>query len=82
MNTIKLAKSGIDLPLIGFGPDCLDYGLPRPGNTFIKKVHRKVCRFFFDEPMYQKAITSSFKIGFRLLDYSAAYGNGYFLQNC
>lgn len=80
MNTIKLAKSGIDLPLIGFGPDCLDYGLPRPGNTFIKKVHRKVCRFFFDEPMYQKAITSSFKIGFRLLDYSAAYGNGYFLQ--
>lgn len=80
MDTVKLIKSNIDLPLIGFGPDCLGYVLPRPGNSFVKRVYRKLCRIFLDEPMYQRAITSSFEIGFRLFDYSASYGNGYFLQ--
>lgn len=80
MDTVKLIKSNIDLPLIGFGPDCLGYVLPRPGNSFMKRVYRKLCRIFLDEPMYQRAITSSFEIGFRLFDYSASYGNGYFLQ--
>lgn len=78
-HTITL-KSGIQIPAIGFGPGIMEYSAKmqkkRSGISFF--VWR-VCNKLWLRPMQKRAfvdaIANAFKYGFRLLDYSNAYGN-------
>jgi diketogulonate reductase-like aldo/keto reductase len=77
--TITL-NNGIEIPAIGIGPGILKYSafnvisnnkiFSLPQRAY-NKLHRKI----FDERKYINAIINSLQIGFRLLDFSAAYGN-------
>ena len=78
-HTITL-KSGIQIPAIGFGPGIMGYSAKmqkkRSGiSFFVWRVYNK----FWLRPMQKRAfvdaIANAFKYGFRLLDYSNAYGN-------
>lgn len=77
--TITL-KSGIQIPAIGFGPGIMGYSAKmqkkRSGiSFFVWRVYNKL----WLRPMQKRAfvddIANAFKYGFRLLDYSNAYGN-------
>lgn len=73
-------KSGIKIPAIGFGPGIMGYSA-RPSRIqpgifgFCKRVNNKIYRELFQKKKYINAVTSAFENGFRLLDYSNAYGN-------
>lgn len=76
-NTIRLNESNIEIPMIGFGPDTMDYVLgPRSRKTIFHRAYNKFRRTCIEQPKYINAVASSFKIGYRLLDWSAAYGSG------
>lgn len=81
MNCFKL-RSNIEVPVIGFGPDVIGYS-PRI-RTYKKDIIHKGARFVkrktIDEPQYIKSVRSAFEIGFRLLDWSASYGDGHLLR--
>lgn len=46
----------------------------------LHRAYNKFHRIYIDKPQYVNAIASSFTIGYRLLDYSAAYGDGLLLR--
>ena len=74
---------GGSIPLIGFGPDSLGYVLglrKKMGSAMVQKMYNKLHYIFFDKPQYVNAIASSFTIGYKLLDYSASYGDGKLLK--
>lgn len=71
-------RNGEKIPVIGFGPDELGY-TPRRKEIKQDIVHRgfrKVKKIIYDEPKYIREVSSGFKAGFRLLDWSASYGDG------
>lgn len=81
--TVTLAD-GTVLPAIGFGPGIENY---RPNSAlreaprgslrwFTQKVYAKLITRPLDSRKYVSAVTSALESGFRLLDYSAAYGSG------
>ena len=75
-------KSKTAIPAIGFGPDEMGYS-PRRRQIHSDIVHRglrKIKRITVDEPKYVNCVQSAFECGFRLLDWSAAYGNGELLS--
>ena len=73
-----------NIPLIGFGPGMVSFisksrvsgGLNR---LFYNKFFNRINNFL-DCRKYEVAIENALKLGYRLLDYSSAYGDGKLLQ--
>lgn len=85
MEKIKL-NNDIKIPVIGFGPGGVGYS-DKYKNIKKNKVYKYtqgVWNKFIKQPAiysnYVKSITSAIQNGFRLIDYSAAYGNGVLLK--
>ena len=82
MNIDYFVKANI--PLIGFGPGMVSFisklrvrgGLTR---LFYNKYFNRI-NYFLDCRKYESAIEDALKMGYRLIDYSSAYGNGKLLQ--
>ena len=74
-------SNGLNLPAIGFGPGIVGYSskyvrkktgiLSIPGRAYNKLIRRPIC-----SKKYANAISEAIRTGYRLIDYSAAYGNG------
>lgn len=74
-----------NIPLIGFGPGGAGYNprwKPKKGfNRFLNNRVAYVLRFhLFINPKYVKAISNALSLGYRLIDYSSAYGDGRLLK--
>lgn len=81
MENFNLQSKAV-IPAIGFGPDEMGYS-PRRKQIHSNIIHRgfrKIKRIVVDEPKYVNSVKSAFECGFRLLDWSAAYGNGEMLS--
>ena len=70
--------SGTKIPALGFGPD--EYGYtPHPRKVHQDLFHRafrKLKRITIGYPRYIDSVASAFQTGYRLFDFSAAYGDG------
>ena len=81
MKTYLTLNNGIRIPNIGIGPGIVGYNpsaRKRPSNTALRladKIIRKI-NYAILKRNYVNAVTNSFKVGFRLLDYSSSYGDG------
>lgn len=76
MKLEDLRNAGI--PLIGYGPGISVFKRAK-SDSIINKIYNKTSKKIADIH-YVDAVTSALKIGFRLLDYSSAYGDGSLLQ--
>lgn len=80
MNTVFKLNDGTIVPEIGFGPGIVGYSAKYKRENKMPKLLKKVMDKFFFRPStnskYVNAVSNAFKQGFRLLDYSAAYGDG------
>lgn len=65
-------NNGDSVPSICFGPGMITRGMKVPRNIF-EKVSNKI-KYIKLEGVFQDAINSAIKTGFRFIDYSAAYG--------
>lgn len=76
--TIALSN-GVRMPRIGFGPGGMYYA-PKFRGALARSIPVRAWRRFVSVPLarrrYVRAIASGIRAGFRLLDYSAAYGSG------
>lgn len=68
-------NNGVEIPCIGNGPAGIGYTPHSSERNLIEKVYNKVVRSKLQEYAYINAVAHSFKIGFTLLDNSAAYSN-------
>lgn len=73
-----------NIPLIGFGPGGAGYSpkMRKQNKGLSKLFHRvtnKVSSVYINRK-YVAAITNAIKLGYRLIDYSSAYGDGVLLQ--
>lgn len=74
-----------NIPQIGIGPGSIRHGESRmPFNRYYiwGKVLNRICDKYFlykKERHYLQSMTNAFRVGFRLLDYSSAYGDGVLL---
>lgn len=71
-------NNGVEIPVIGNGPAAVGYTpvyKTKSPNIF-QKVYNKFVRRPYLKSSYVDAVAHSFRIGFNLLDYSAAYGDG------
>lgn len=78
-NDIRL-KSGIKIPAIGFGPGIMGYSakMQKKRNSlslFLWRVNNKLFLRPKQKRQFINAIANAFSCGFRLFDYSNAYGN-------
>lgn len=78
-------NNGVQIPCIGNGPAALGY-TPNVYNTkknsavfFLNRVYNKLYGRRKAENVYVNAVAHSFRIGFTLLDYSSAYGDGHLI---
>lgn len=75
-------KRLIDIPLIGIGPGSVRHGRrfrPTKGNSLLSKTINKVTDklyYHYLSKNYLASMTHALKLGYRLIDYSAAYGDG------
>lgn len=70
-----------EVPSIGIGPGIVGYSANYKKNKtgislFAEKVYNKLIRRPMLERNYISSVESALKIGFRLVDYSSAYGDG------
>ena len=77
--TIRLSN-GVEIPTIGNGPGGVGYRANRynPSNTRFGDLVNRICNRLYrmkSISSYVDAVSHSFRIGFTLLDFSAAYGN-------
>lgn len=71
-------RSGAKIPAIGFGPGMGGY-IPnaRPkGRSILRRAYNKLIGRPLVRRNYVRAVASAITNGFRLIDYSAAYGDG------
>lgn len=79
-------KDCLNIPQIGIGPGSIRHGeswMPFNRKYLLGKVFNRICDKYFlykKERHYLQSMTNAFRIGFRLLDYSSAYGDGILLQ--
>lgn len=80
MNQYFILNNGVKIPCIGNGPAALGYtpiySRDNKFQIFAKKVYNKLYGRRVAANNYISAVANSFKIGFTLLDYSSAYGDG------
>ncbi len=81
----RVICNGVEIPLIGLGPGGMGYtpnakpstqvprwNVPlRAWNKFMRSI-----RYHFQRSEYVSAVANGIRAGFRLIDYSTAYGNG------
>ena len=85
MDKIKL-NNGTEIPVIGFGPGGAGYSAKYknlPTNKIMNYTQRAWNKFISRPAVhktYVSSISSAIRNGFRLIDYSAAYGNGNLLR--
>lgn len=81
MDNFKL-RSNIEIPAIGFGPDEMGYTARRRNyhTDILHRGARFIKRKTSDEPQYIKSVKNAFECGYRLLDWSASYGDGHLLR--
>lgn len=76
-------NNGVEIPIIGNGPAALGYSSKYVSPNFKPSIFRRVYNKFYykkhQENEYINAVAHSFRIGFKLLDYSAAYGDGHLI---
>lgn len=81
--TINDLKSA-GIPLIGFGPGMVSFmSKQRTNNGIYRLFHNKYTysiNHVFDCRKYVLAIENALRLGYRLIDYSSAYGDGLLLQ--
>jgi len=75
-----LLQSGLEIPVIGFGPGIMGYSAKMPPKrSKISYLLWRVYNKLYLQPKLKKefidGIASAFNIGFRLFDYSNTYGN-------
>lgn len=80
LSTIKL-NNGIEIPCMGIGPGIIGaaYKPTLPSNTFFAKVKRKLTspiKYRMARRDFIKSLANALKLGYRLIDYSFAYGDG------
>ncbi len=80
LSTIKL-NNGAEIPVIGIGPGIIGeiYKPTLPSNTFLAKVERKLTsriKYQLNRRHYIKQLAHALTLGYRLIDYSFAYGDG------
>lgn len=84
MQSVEL-YNGVKMPILGFGPGGMGYVPNRATGKFDRSLLARIYRKFVGVPLqrriYESAIARGFDIGFRLLDYSAAYGDGKAIAN-
>ena len=73
-------NNGIKIPVMGNGPGILVYSANYNSdinkfNYFTRRLYNKLYREIIAYKKYIDAVSHSLKIGFTLLDFSAAYGN-------
>lgn len=76
---------GNTIPQIGFGPGGMGYSPKMKKrktaiSLFILKMENKLFRNRYMRKSYIDSISNALKIGYRLIDYSSAYGDGRLLQ--
>lgn len=83
MNNIKTIKlnNGAEIPAIGIGPGIVGevFKPTLPSNTFLAKVERKLTsriKYRLSRHNYIKSLANALTLGYRLIDYSFAYGDG------
>lgn len=83
MNNIPKIKlnNGVEIPAIGIGPGIIEsrYKTVLNRNSFWGKVEYKLghkLSYIHSKNKYIKSVSSAFELGYRLLDYSFAYGSG------
>lgn len=77
--TIKLGDKSF--PAIGFGPGIIGYSpiMKKQRKGFLKLAFKAINKMYYrpkKEYEYMEACVNAFRLGYRLLDYSSAYGNG------
>jgi len=80
LRTFRLAD-GTEIPTIGFGPGIMGYSAKMKHSfTGLRLFTFKVINKLYWRPLlrrhYVNGVANAFRLGFRLLDYSAAYGSG------
>lgn len=80
VSTIKL-NNGVEIPSIGIGPGIVGnvFKPTTPSNTLFAKVERKLVsrvRYHLARRNYIKSLSNALNLGYRLIDYSFAYGDG------
>lgn len=80
LSTVRL-NNGIEIPCIGIGPGGIGFkNKPTlPSNTFLAKVERKLTsriKYQLNRRHYIKQLAHALTLGYRLIDYSFAYGDG------
>ena len=78
---IKL-NNGNYIPAIGNGPMIMGYGMNRRNSIlpgFISRRYEKYIGNYFLSKSYIDGVVNSLKNGFRLIDYSAGYGDGHLI---
>lgn len=71
-------KSGVKIPVIGYGPGILRYKLNNSANRILNYPYRAYNKFVAipsQKREYIKIIANALKVGFRLFDYSNTYGS-------
>lgn len=72
-------SNGVEIPCIGNGPAGVGYS-PKPvKDTFINRIYNRLIGQKLLYKNYVDAVSNSFKVGFTLLDNSAAYRNEEFI---
>lgn len=76
MKEVKLSN-GVMIPAMGFGPMVLNYGKVIRTSRFNLplRAYNKFVKAPYDRRKYVESISSAIKKGFRLIDFSASYGN-------
>ena len=75
-------NNNLNIPQIGLGPGSVLHGrefCPFPMKNILGKNLNRVTNKLYYERLaikYEKSLVNAFRIGFRLLDYSATYGSG------
>lgn len=76
-STIEL-NNGVKMPCIGIGPGGIGWNRTTSSHasiSFFDKVYNKILHFL-DKRHYASSVENAIKLGYRLIDYSFAYGNG------
>ncbi len=80
LSTIKL-NNGVEIPCMGIGPGIIGH-VNKPSltsNTFLSKLQHKLTnriKYHLARRDYVKSLAHALTLGYRLIDYSFAYGDG------
>ncbi len=80
LSTIKL-NNGVEIPCMGIGPGIIGYA-NKPSltsNSFLSKLQHKLTnriKYHLARRDYVKSLAHALTLGYRLIDYSFAYGDG------